>query len=208
MRRQRGRAVRPTPALPADSQEGDDYLWGITEHQERLSRDIAPLVTTPPLPALPAAFLSATSVDTAHGRYEERRLTASSLLVGDTTWPAAHQVFPLPHRTLMADGRWQSAGERGAGGMTRLPPTAADAARLLALARGHRGIENEVFSRRDVTVGADRSVLRQANAPQPVATRNDLTVGLLRRDGHTNAAAARRISTAFPQHAFTPLAAA
>jgi len=41
-----------------------------------------------------------------------------------------------------------------------------------------------------------------------LATLNDLTVGLLLREGHTNAAAGRRIYAAFPQHAFNLLTAA
>jgi predicted transposase YbfD/YdcC len=85
--------------------KGGDYLWCVKENQETLYDDIATLFTLPPLPALPDDFLSATSVDTAHGRYEERRLTASSLLVGYTTWPAAKQVFQVVRRTLLADGR-------------------------------------------------------------------------------------------------------
>ncbi len=185
--------------------KGGDYLWCVKENQATLYRDIATLFATPPLPALPDDFLSATSVDTAHGRYEERRLTASSLLVGYTTWPAAKQVFQLERRTLQGDGTWQ---ESVAYGITSLPRAVADAERLLALARGHWGIENGLFYRRDVTLGEDRSLLRRGNGPQVLATLNDLTVGLLLREGHQNAAAGRRIYAAFPQHAFNLLTAA
>jgi predicted transposase YbfD/YdcC len=184
---------------------GGDYLWCVKENQETLYGDIATLFTTPPLPALPDDFLSATSVDTAHGRYEERRLTASSLLVGYTTWPAAQQVFQLTRRTLMEDGSWR---ESVAYGITSLPRTVANAERLLALARGHWGIENGLFYRRDVTLGEDRSLLRRGNGPQILASLNDLTVGLLLREGHTNVARGRRIYAAFPQHAFNLLTAA
>lgn len=184
---------------------GGDYLWCVKENQETLYDDIATLFTTPPLPALPDDFLTATSVDTAHGRYEERRLTASSLLVGSTTWPAARQVFRLERRTLLSDGRWQ---ENVAYGITSLPRTVADAERLLALARGHWGIENGLFYRRDVTLGEDRSLLRRGNGPQVLAILNDLTVGLLRREGYTNVAEGRRICAAFPHHAFNLLTAA
>ena len=185
--------------------KGGDYLWCVKENQATLYNDIATLFATPPLPALPDDFLTATSLDTAHGRYEERRLTASSLLVGHSDWPAARQVFRLERRTLQGDGRWQ---ESVAYGVTSLPRAVADAERLLALARGHWGIENGLFYRRDVTLGEDRSLLRRGNGPQVLATLNDLTVGLLRREGHTNAAAGRRIYAAFPQHAFNLLTAA
>jgi predicted transposase YbfD/YdcC len=185
--------------------KGGDYLWSVKENQEMLYDEIATLFTTAPLPALPDDFTTAASLDSAHGRYEERRLTASSLLVGYTTWPAAKQVFQLARRTLMGDGTWR---ESVAYGITSLPHTVADAERLLALARGHWGIENGLFYRRDVTLGEDRSLLRRGNGPQVLATLNDLVVGLLRREGHTNAAEGRRIYAAFPDHAFNLLTAA
>jgi len=185
--------------------KGGDYLWCVKENQATLYTQIATLFTLPPVPALPDDFLRATSRDTAHGRYEERRLTASSLLVGYTTWPDAKQVFQLERRTLQGDGSWQ---ESIAYGITSLPRTVADAERLLAVARGHWGIENGLFYRRDVTLGEDRSLLRRGNGPQVLATLNDLTVGLLLREGHRNAAEGRRIYAAFPQHAFHLLTAA
>ncbi len=196
-------------------QGGGDDLWCVKENQETRYGEIATLFTTPPMPALPNDFTIATSLDTAHGRYEERRLTASSLLVGDTTWPAARQVFQLTRRTLMEDGTWR---ESVAYGITSLPRTVADAERLLALARGRVpsgqvGIENGLFYRRGcplgrVTLGEDRSLLRRGNGPQVLATLNDLTVGLLLREGHRNAAEGRRIYAAFPLHAFDLLTAA
>jgi hypothetical protein len=184
---------------------GGDYLWCVKENQEALYGEIATLFTRPPVPALPDDFRSATSLDTAHGRYEERRLTASSLLVGYTTWPAARQVFQLTRRTLLGDGTWR---ESVADGITSLPRTVADGERLLVLARGHWGIENGLFYRRDVTLGEDRSRLRRGNGPQILATLNDLTVGLLLREGYTNVAAGRRIYAAFPHHALNLLTAA
>lgn len=185
--------------------QGGDYLWCVKENQATLYDEIATLFITPPLPALPDDFRTATSLDTAHGRYEERRLTVSSLLVGYTTWPAAQQVFRLERRTVLADGRQRVSV---AYGVTSLPPAVADAQRLLVLARGHWGIENGLFYRRDVTLGEDRSLLRRENGPQVLATLNDLTVGLLLREGHTNAAAGRRIYAAFPDHAFNLLTTA
>jgi predicted transposase YbfD/YdcC len=185
--------------------QGGDYLWCVEGNQETLYGDIATLFTTAPLPALLDDFLTATSLDTAHGRYEERRRTASSLLVGYTTWPAARRVFRLERRALMEDGSWRASV---AYGITSLPRSVADAARLLALARGYWGIENGLLYRRDATLGEDRSQLRRGNGPQVLATLNDLAVGRLLREGRTNAAAGRRIYAAFPQHAFNVLTAA
>jgi predicted transposase YbfD/YdcC len=178
--------------------KGGDYLWCVKENQEMLSAEIATLFATPPLPALPDDFRTATSLDTAHGRYEERRLTASSLLVGQSDWPHARQVFQIERSTLLCGGKMH---RDIAYGITSLPPAVADAARLLALARGHWQIENGLFYRRDVTLGEDRCLLRRGNGPQVLATLNDLVVGLLLREGHTNHAAARRMYAAFPDHA-------
>ncbi len=55
---------------------------------------------------------------------------------------------------------------------------------------------------------SDFDASRVRENPQVLATLNDLTVGLLLREGHTNAAAGRRIYAAFPQHAFNLLTAA
>jgi predicted transposase YbfD/YdcC len=179
--------------------KGGDYLWCVKENQESLYTQIATLFTTPPVPALPNDFTIATSLDTAHGRYEERRLTASSLLVGQTDWPHARQVFQVARHTLLCGGKVRA---EIAYGITSLPPAVADAERLLALVRGHWGIENSLFYRRDVTFGEDRSLVRRGHGPQVQATLNDLSVGVLMREGHTNHAAARRIYAAFPDHAF------
>ena len=183
---------------------GGDYLWCIKENHAHVSDAIATLFTTPPLPAAPDDFTTARSVDTAHGRYEERQLTASRLVAGDIDWPHACQVFQIERSTILCGGKVRTDV---AYGITRLPPWCADAARLLALARGHWGIENGLFYRRDVTLGEDRSLRRRGNGPQVLATLNDLTVGLLHREGHTNHAAARRLYAAFPDHAFNLLTA-
>lgn len=78
-------------------------------------------------------------------------------------------------------------------------------ARLLELVRGHWGIENGLFHRRDVPQGEDHGVLRRGNGPQVVASVNDLTLGLVAREGHTNVVQARCISAAFPDHALALL---
>ena len=138
------------------------------------------------------------------GRYEQRCLRVSHVLVGHLDWPAAQQVFQITRRTLLTNGAWR---ENVSYGVTSLPPKCADAERLLTLARGHWGIENGLFHRRDVTLGEDRGLLRMGNGPQVMAILNDLTLGLVSRAGHTNVAQARRIYAAFPDHALALLTA-
>jgi hypothetical protein len=77
-------------------------------------------------------------------------------------------------------------------GLTSLPATAASAAELLRLHRAHWGIENGLHHRRDVTFHEDATRLTKGNAGRVMATLNNLSIGLLRRAGYTNLAAARR----------------
>src|SRR5665213_521205 len=61
--------------------KGGDYLWCVMENQATLHCELDTLFPSPPLPAMADDILSATGLDNAHGQYEERRLSASSLLV-------------------------------------------------------------------------------------------------------------------------------
>jgi hypothetical protein len=91
--------------------------------------------------------------------------------------------------------------------VTSLPPARADARRLLALVRGHWGIENRLHHVRDVTFGEDRSAIRTGAAPQAVAACRNLVIALARRAGHTNVAAALRTYAGRPAAAVALVAA-
>lgn len=86
-------------------------------------------------------------------------------------------------------------------GVTSLEPERADAARLLALGRGHWTIENRSHWVRDVTFDEDRSQVRCGNIPQVMAALRNTVVGLMRWAGYTNMAAACRRFAAQPQAA-------
>ena len=95
--------------------------------------------------------------------------------------------------------------------MTSLPRLGADAKTLLALVRGHGTIENRVHCHgtienrvhyvRDVTMGEDASPVRVGNVPHVMAAFRNAAIALLRRDGHTNIASARRYLAANPKQA-------
>ena len=76
--------------------------------------------------------------------------------------------------------------------ITSLPPERADAARLLAIWRGHWGIENHLHWVRDVVFGEDQSQVRKEPAPQLMAALRNLVIGMLRLSGVKNIAAALR----------------
>lgn len=87
-------------------------------------------------------------------------------------------------------------------GLTSLRPDRADAPRLLALNRGHWGIENRVHWIRDVTFDEDRSQVRTKAGPHVMASLRNLAIALLRMAGCQNIAAGLR---ACAHHAPRPL---
>ncbi len=182
---------RPVSTQIAESK--GDYLWFVKENQPQLHRDIVQLFT--PLPALPGTaddpldFTTATTIDAAHGRLEERRITVSSLLQEYSDWPYLAQVFKLERCATDSLGR-QTREVRY--GVTSLPSAIADATRLLAIARAAWGIENGLHYRRDVTLHEDASHLRRGCAPQVLATLNNTIVSLVAQHGLTNLAKAQR----------------
>ncbi len=138
----------------------------------------------------PKALRSADTLEKGHGRIERRTLTARRDLKGDGEWPYAEQVFqlerefkPLNTGQLTQDGVY---------GVSRLTAPEADAARLLAIMRGHWGIESGLHDRRDVTLREDRSRVRTGQAPQLLAAINNLVLGVVARLGYTSAPEARR----------------
>ena len=103
-------------------------------------------------------------------------------------WPHLQQVCRL-ERERTVKGKKQVKVSYA---VTSLPATDAGAKRLLNLSRGHWGIENRVHWVRDVTFDEDRSQIRLGAAPQVMAALRNLVIGLVRRAGHSNVAAALR----------------
>jgi predicted transposase YbfD/YdcC len=160
-----GDALQTQRELSAQIVEaGGDYLWFVKENQPTLLGELTELFTPPPLTpghATPARdFTTARQVDKGHGRLEERVLTASSMLVGYSDWPYLAQVFQL-ERTVWQQGKQTLHEIRY--GITSVPQVAADAARLLVIARAEWGIENGLHYRRDVTLQEDACQLRRGD---------------------------------------------
>lgn len=82
-------------------------------------------------------------------------------------------------------------------GISSLSEERADAGRLLALTRGHWGIENSLHYKRDVTLGEDGSRVRQEGAPQVMAALRNSIVHLLEGTADSLAAAVRTMSNCF-----------
>ena len=125
-----------------------------------------------------------------HGRIETRRLWASDLLKGYVDLPYAEQVFRIERVTTKLDGT--PFRHEITFGITSLSPAKGSPRRLLDLNRGHWTIENRLHWVRDVTFDEDRSQVRKGAGAQVMAALRNLAIGLLRRAGASNIAAALR----------------
>jgi Transposase DDE domain len=85
--------------------------------------------------------------------------------------------------------------------VTSLGPEQAPAQRLLAVARGHWGIENRLHWVRDVCLGEDGCRVRTGDAPQVLAALRNASLRLMRSSGLTEMAAALRRHAAKPVEA-------
>jgi hypothetical protein len=84
-------------------------------------------------------------------------------------------------------------------GITSLGPERAGAVELLALTRGHWGIENGLHGVRDGTLREDASRIRKGTATETMAILRNIVIFLFRRLGHNNAAAATRHYVCHPE---------
>ena len=139
-------------------QHADD-LCVVKDNQPRLHAEVEAYVADPR-----ATARSATTTDRARGRTETRTLHVttrlSAYLAPYVPFPRIAQVARLV-RTVRERGRTRVETVYL---ITSLTPRRADAARLLALIRGHWSVE--VRHRiRDVTFGEDASRLRSGAAP-------------------------------------------
>ena len=139
---------------------------------------------------------TAEMVDSGHGRIEQRRLTASSALVGYSDWPGLAQVFAIERSVTMKQHGEQR--HKVVYGVTSLSLDQADPERLLGLVRQHWPIEHHVHGVRDVTFDEDRSQVRCGSIPQVMAAFRNTVIGLMPWAGETNIAAACRRFAAQP----------
>jgi predicted transposase YbfD/YdcC len=170
-----------------------DYVWTVKGNQGQLEKDIGILFETETCSGgfspCHKDFQTASTLNKGHGRLERRTLTSSSMLKDYLNWPYAEQVFRLErHFTRVSDGKEMKEMSYGVTSLTR---EEADADRLLALSRGHWGIENKLHYRRDDTLREDRCRLKGQGA-EAMAVLNNLVLGLLRNQGFETVPDARR----------------
>jgi predicted transposase YbfD/YdcC len=110
-------------------------------------------------------------------------------------WPGIAQVYRLT-RERKTKGNVETEVVYG---ITSLPRERAGAKQLLALVRGHWGIENGLHGVRDGTLREDASRIRKGSAPQVMAGLRNIIVFLFGRLGHKSAAAATRHYVCHPE---------
>lgn len=117
-------------------------------------------------------------------------------------WPHLRQVGAIErHRLQVRRGQIIATETVTRYYVTSLTPEQADAKVLLALARGHWGIENRLHYVRDVTFDEDRSQMRSGSVAHTFAACRNLAIALLRSGGATSIAAALRTFAARPADA-------
>lgn len=102
----------------------------------------------------PAQFVQ---VEKGHGRLEQREIRVSSELAGYSDFPGLKQVAEVKKRVVFLKTR--EVEEKTEYLLTSLSAKGAQPDRLLALMRGHWGIENRLFHVKDDSFGEDRHVL-------------------------------------------------
>ena len=104
-------------------------------------------------------------------------------------WRDVGQVCQLTRTTPHRDGKTTRDVQYA---ITSAPRSLADAEQLSAWRRDHWKIENGLHWVRDVTFGEDACRIRTGSAPQNLAAVRNAAIGLLRRLGAANIAAALR----------------
>ena len=124
------------------------------------------------------------TLDKGHGRLEER--SCATLVVDDlpddiAALPGRRQAFCIVRRrTVLKTGK---TSVETAYGLTSLGADQAGPSEILALNRGHWGIENRVHYVRDVTYDEDRSRIRNGRLPRNLACLTNAAIAIVRWNG-------------------------
>jgi predicted transposase YbfD/YdcC len=111
-----------------------------------------------------------------HGRVVSRHLEVSTRIVPHLNWPGLAQVCRLRRRTRRG-GKTEREVQYA---ITSLSPQRADAAQLLAMWRGHWGIENRVHWIRDTLWQEDRCRVKHPRGAHNLAAFRNTAINLLR----------------------------
>ncbi len=170
-------------------------LFVIKGNEPTLQADLATYFADPH-----AKVQRAETVDRQRGRLERRAIQVSAEMGSylQPDWPGVTHVAQLT-RTRTEKG--QTTVEVVY--LIAILPSNCDGPQsLLALSRGHWGIENRLHYVRDVTFAEDRSRIRTGHAPQLLAACRNLAITLIHRSGSSHIAASHRSFSYHPRRAF------
>jgi predicted transposase YbfD/YdcC len=173
----------------------------VKENHPTLRATIELLLNSPVSPRV--ALRRVVEAEVGHGRIERRELVCSAVLAGKTAFPCLGQIFRVERERIS-----KKTGERSVEvvhGITDLTGKQAGPKKLLALTRGHWGIENRSHHVRDVTYDEDRSQVRNGTVAQVMAAVRNTAIGVMRLAGEANIAAATRRYAARPWEALALL---
>ncbi len=126
-----------------------------------------------------------------HGRKEKRSIWVSSELNGYADFPGTGQVFALHRETL--DVKTGKKSKETAYCITSLTEDRATPERLLALNRGHWGIEANHHIL-DMTFDEDRSRIRTGHGPANATLLRRFAIGLIKMSSDNVAETTRRLA--------------
>jgi predicted transposase YbfD/YdcC len=170
-------------------------LFVIKGNEPTLQNDLATYFADPH-----AVVQETETLDQHRGRVEHRVIQVSEELCAylQADWPGVTHVARLTRSRLEKDKTSLEVAYL----IAILPPGSDAPPLLLALNRGHWGIENSLHYVRDVTFVEDHSRVRTGHAPQLLAACRNLAITLLRRSGSSHIAASRRSFSSHPRKAF------
>jgi hypothetical protein len=117
-------------------------------------------------------------VSKGHGRLEQRAIRVSGALADYSLLPGLAQVAEVRTRVVMTPTGEVSTRTRYL--VPSLSPEQASPRQLLALSRGHWGIENRLFHVKDDSFGEDRQVLQSHPAGATLSLLHTTALNLLR----------------------------
>ena len=188
--------LTPTAVAQRLVAAGGDEGMLVNANHPQLRADIERILAEPPV-GDPQE--TAPPIAIGHGRIEQRRLTTRQARVGYRAWPGLAQVFEVERSVIMPNTG--AVRSETVDGVTSLVSQRATPSRVLALVRGPWQLENQSPGVREGTFDEDRSQVRCGNIPQVMAALRKTAIGLLRRAGYANMAAACRLLAAQPRRA-------
>jgi predicted transposase YbfD/YdcC len=134
---------------------GGEYVWTVKDNQSSLRAEIASAFEIEggktALKVLKNDFERSETIEKGHGRIEQRRLVATSMLKGYLEWPSLEQVFKIEREVEeVSTGKKRSEVEYGVSSLSREEATAE---RLLEIVRRQWGDRERVAlsERQDTT---------------------------------------------------------